>query len=91
MFMMFGIRQLIKADRKNPIYLSPLVLGIIFVASVLIFIFLQMTTAFAEREDVRKCHADSLSATETLPEDVNAAEYYEFSFKTCMRGKGYAI
>jgi hypothetical protein len=71
--------------------LEPFILIVITLASLLIFFHFHMDSVFSERNQVIKCHTSSLLASDTLDENIDDVEYYEFLFRTCMREAGYAL
>jgi hypothetical protein len=78
------------SDHRNT-QLDPFILIVVTLASLLIFFHFYMDAVFSERKQVIECHTWSLVASDTLDENINDVEYYEFLFRTCMREAGYAL
>jgi len=78
-------------DKRLDAQLDPFILIVVTLASLLIFFHFHMDSVFSERSQVKKCHTWSLMASDTLDEEINDVEYYEFLFRTCMREAGYTL
>lgn len=69
--------------------ISPVTL--LALAAVLIFINVFLFESFMQSQHVRACHSEAIASVSEISEEVNAAEYYEFTYRTCMRSLGEAI
>jgi len=84
-------REQEKEGRQYKAYLDPFIFGIIALTAFLIFTHFEISTTLAEQRKTVQCHLSALNASESLDENINDVEYYEFLFKTCMRESGYAL
>lgn len=67
------------------------VVSLLVLAGVLIVLNVILLQSFNTTEHVRECHTSALTAAENTPGEIEAAEYYEFVYRTCMRSNGEKI